>query len=1249
MEEAEKIEVLSPPETPVAGQPEASDYDKDIFDQLEALISRDSFDLRGKIKKSKGIDPQVKKEMLNYIDEAQGQIAIFKNKGFSVELVREAAGYFNVLQEMREKHIPGFEKKITEYNGKAEARNSMLEKNRPGSTEKGNNPDQPEQEKFNHDDKGAEEKSSMANNNNQNIMNEKTESSSNGHTLSEQLEAIIKNGKIDKIIKPEKPRADNAAIVEAGLEQITTNTNEPLTAESIAEAAKDVVINNPLEEAGLEKDDKKPVGGKGGVNNEEPPDKGEELAEKIVEIEKKMAIAYKDFFRKRITTEQRNKIIDDAERNLFNIYKKEKSLSPKEASKKAEDFRESVYDRVDQERSEAKEKRAEIIKEKKTRENELKETLDKNYKKLYEEYVNLGKNVPDDLMKLIKREKRALESVWGKKSNGGKLTDALVDEFRGKYKKDLPKEARNKRAHLEQDRESEKGGKEELKKPITEAKREEPKISDDLIDYWAYKIRRRRENNEPGFEWNKIDQTLKDNGLEPGTPSATEFMEQWDKVTAKTELDKMNNSEIAALEKEFAEVNLARVGKEITLSKITNYDELRAETEQEGDEKFKEKTRELWKEFAVHNVVGKNNEGKPVMLNFTDLDGKCSLGLLKLAGIKTGEVKYIPAGEHVEGRINLDTGYRHGVVFEDKTGTVFIDHHADDSGNNSSATKFTYELLVSLGLLKKEEYLDKLIDFVTQLDNKTFPNEEKYFKDSWRTILGLDQFLQFENLANYLKEGRKPTDILSEDDIKKIGGKHLFEKSREQKKKVESSLAELERMEKNGLIVPSRQYGKIAVDIEKKVSAGFDAAKAVGCGVYLIWSPQENSFFISSAAPLKETFKQGKKVRDNMWIKPRGDGIILSMLLEKDVLSPMTDGRLEPTGELAEFLANEGKEKKTELPPEIFGFLKSAKDEFYQELQKEARGLEGWGKYSESDQKILLQIETKTFLRDLAEKEFVPRNLVAKNSIEKVVESLMDEKTVEPQETERPLASEIENQGKSREEYIEIFKDKSDKELTALLKQALGELGEMSKLEVRDLMTQTAAAAGIVEARRRERENKEEKEPVANLSKKKWQTYEEWKKSVEEHRKSFEEKSDEELAILKEQIKEKMFAASEEEKKVIWVDGHATHNTFEYEDLFRQVNAIVNIQEERIQEERRKGAADSLSHKEMISGDYLEIFKNKSDEELVVLKKQIDKQIKENQTEEDDIKNIDLALNLLDQKIAISNIQGQRRKEKLGY
>ncbi|MBU4143005.1 hypothetical protein KJ590_03330, partial [Patescibacteria group bacterium] len=123
MGEAEKIDTLSEPETQGAGKPEAIGRE-DIFRQLEALIDRSGFDLRGKIKKSKEIDKPVRDEMLGHIDEALGLITNFRRDGFSEKPAGEAADYFDVLQKMGEEHIPGFEKELTEYNGKIEAENS---------------------------------------------------------------------------------------------------------------------------------------------------------------------------------------------------------------------------------------------------------------------------------------------------------------------------------------------------------------------------------------------------------------------------------------------------------------------------------------------------------------------------------------------------------------------------------------------------------------------------------------------------------------------------------------------------------------------------------------------------------------------------------------------------------------------------------------------------------------------------------------------------------------------------------------------------------------------------------------------------------------------------------------------------------------------------------------------------------------------------------------------------------------------
>lgn len=75
----------------------------------------------------------------------------------------------------------------------------------------------------------------------------------------------------------------------------------------------------------------------------------------------------------------------------------------------------------------------------------------------------------------------------------------------------------------------------------TEPKKEikaESEISKDLIIRRAAEIKQRRMNNEPGFEGEKIDEILRRQGIEPMTPVAGEFMDEWDRNIAESELRK---------------------------------------------------------------------------------------------------------------------------------------------------------------------------------------------------------------------------------------------------------------------------------------------------------------------------------------------------------------------------------------------------------------------------------------------------------------------------------------------------------------------------------------------------------------------------------------------------------------------------------------------------------------------------------------------------------------------------------------
>jgi hypothetical protein len=367
---------------------------------------------------------------------------------------------------------------------------------------------------------------------------------------------------------------------------------------------------------------------------------------------------------------------------------------------------------------------------------------------------------------------------------------------------------------------------------------------------------------------------------------------------------------------EEAEVDMARKAGMISKAGIektpgVKYSDLDAKTEAEREAKFKEVSQKVWKEFALSGKVVKDDEGNVLIEKGTDLDARSSMGLFQLAGFDTSNTRIVNPSQAVRGRINVDTGDRHGVVVEDQGRTAYIDHHAPESEGDTSATKLAYELLTSSGLLKRDAYLDRLVDFVNHTDNKTYPNEEKYFKDSYRTVLGLQRFLRFHQLVEYFKEGRNPTEILSDEDFKKFNSylnddelQHydLIKRSQQQKETIEQAEKLLPEMEKNGLIINTNKYGKIAVDIDNKLRAGIDGAKWYGCGVYLAWNPNAKSFFVSTdGRPLQASFGDGKKIRNTMWIKPRFDREPLKISLN-DVLKSLADEGFEPSGDLKIYL-----------------------------------------------------------------------------------------------------------------------------------------------------------------------------------------------------------------------------------------------------------------------------------------------------------------------------------------------------------
>ena len=312
----------------------------------------------------------------------------------------------------------------------------------------------------------------------------------------------------------------------------------------------------------------------------------------------------------------------------------------------------------------------------------------------------------------------------------------------------------------------------------------------------------------------------------------------------------------------------SREAAKITLDKVSSWEDLNAATLEEADEKFKEATKEHWKEFAVSGVLQFDpKEGKQVLRPFTDLDGRAAVGILKEAGIDTSKLTYIRPGEYLQGAINLDTGDKFGVVYEEPTYTAYFDHHAPGTKEVTSTAEIVYNTMMELGMMEKSEAMDKLVKFVTDIDNRRLPAEE--FLRSGKTILGLQRALDFEKILTYFKDHESPTEELTPEEFQKYG---LKEEAEKQQKTVDESMATLERMAQEGKVIDTA-YGQIVVNANNELKVGSSAAYVKYDGIINFTPGKSFAVTLKEKDITEEEVKsrlgdkfQGKIIRGKMWI-----------------------------------------------------------------------------------------------------------------------------------------------------------------------------------------------------------------------------------------------------------------------------------------------------------------------------------------------------------------------------------------------
>jgi hypothetical protein len=262
----------------------------------------------------------------------------------------------------------------------------------------------------------------------------------------------------------------------------------------------------------------------------------------------------------------------------------------------------------------------------------------------------------------------------------------------------------------------------------------------------------------------------------------------------------------------------------------------------------------------------------------------------------------------------------------EKTETVIFDHHGSYSHRDTSTTKVVYEVLKRFGLLKfedekEEEAYERLVDFITRMDNARFEEyNQKDFEQSNRTILGLNRWLTFEKLLEFFKEGKTETDILSPQELQRCGLKRSFsrggesvkiDRSEQQSANIERALERIRELERNGWVFSDQEGNKFLIDLNGEAGTlGPWGSAAKGYRGIIRYSPGRNGFSVmfNGEYNLKkfEDLPQGLGVRGGMFFLPMDREKLIVNL--DDIIARIAPNFVpQKESELEKFLNGEGR------------------------------------------------------------------------------------------------------------------------------------------------------------------------------------------------------------------------------------------------------------------------------------------------------------------------------------------------------
>lgn len=380
---------------------------------------------------------------------------------------------------------------------------------------------------------------------------------------------------------------------------------------------------------------------------------------------------------------------------------------------------------------------------------------------------------------------------------------------------------------------------------------------------------------------------------------------------------------------------------------------LNTTTMDEGDKKFVELAKKAIDVLTVHGRLDRKTGN---IISESDLDGKGCIKLFNLAGIDTSSVNYVKPGDTYSEGVIADTSSVDGVVAEEDGKRVIIDHHGEKSDRTTSATKHVYETLVDFGLLKKEDYLDKYVEYVTKCDNENYSDTEfkEVFENYERNMYGLRDKMTSDEICNFLKKGVNPSEKLTDKSLRSLDAfidpvnkiqitdkktkktternKNLIDFTKDLAKYKDKAIKEIAKMEKAGFVFDTGddRFGKILIDTKKinplttnkmrtcypklpmNERIGQLATRDAGFGGYLVMSEVDDSFHLTTNRSMDETSIPGgfpdkdnlKNVRGGMITKI---GASLNVTLEDVLRTLKGDPDFKIDGKLKEAIDNEEK------------------------------------------------------------------------------------------------------------------------------------------------------------------------------------------------------------------------------------------------------------------------------------------------------------------------------------------------------